>query len=92
MSDWALQARMLCLCGGDTKVVNTRGRQKADVIWRQRQCLTCRQRFSTFETRTGLVAAEKVLGQTRRQMQAALKSIAKVVDDLDRAEGAAAHE
>lgn len=39
---------MTCpVCGGDTKVLETRFRE--DSVYRRRECLICKERFSTTE-------------------------------------------
>lgn len=42
----------LCQCGGDTKVINSR-HTPIGTVRRRRECITCRERISTFEIEIG---------------------------------------
>jgi transcriptional regulator NrdR family protein len=42
---------VLCDCGYDTKVIDTRYDDRQGTIRRRRQCLKCGERFSTTEQR-----------------------------------------
>lgn len=40
---------ILCECGGETEVEETRKNKKRNRIWRRRRCLKCNKRLSTYE-------------------------------------------
>lgn len=74
MSEWAEPAVIACSCGGETRIVNTRGREGRDVVYRQRQCKSCGSQFSTFES--------AVNPRDRGRVDAALSRIEQAVTDL----------
>ena len=47
------RAVLLCDCGHETEIVNSRGTERGDVIRRQRACKSgCEGIFTTYESRT----------------------------------------
>ncbi len=77
MSEWAEKAELRCACGGPTAVVNTRGRAKHDVIYRQRQCKSCGETFSTLETRDTI----DQLDRARQEFLDAMQKCARYLQD-----------
>lgn len=58
------RAVILCECGGETKVVNTRGVETGDVIRRERDCTVCCRRITTNESegsQPGLLAFQAAI-------------------------------
>lgn len=50
---------MLCKCGSETKVTNSRVSSRGRTVTRRRECLECGERFTTWETCTNPVRKKK---------------------------------
>jgi hypothetical protein len=62
----APRAVILCECGGETEIVNTRGVLAGDTIRRERDCKLCCRRLTTYESLTAPTTADRLEGITAR--------------------------
>jgi transcriptional regulator NrdR family protein len=83
MSEWAFPAVICCACGGDTAIVNTRGRAGRDVVHRQRQCRSCGATVSTFESRQNPANTRRVEKAIER-IEGALEMLGQLKAELKR--------
>ena len=54
-------------CGGNTKVINSRPQE--DIVYRRRECLICKERFSTTEIDVDMCKEQKALWKFIKKMQ-----------------------
>lgn len=72
------RAVLLCACGHETKVTNSRGTLEGDIIRRERACRNCERLFTSYESMNDAARLSPYLERLEAALGAALTVIAEI--------------